>query len=155
MRVISGMCDGAVLPVPAGTLLPPEWERTYPGRKDQAREVRAAVRGVLGGCPMADDVILLISELAGNAVCYSDSSLPGGTFTVRVADFPGDYVYAEVEDQGSDWHGDLARSAKHPHGLYLVRQLAATCGVDCCRRVRIVWFTIGYPAKAAAAELAR
>lgn len=139
------MCDGAVLPVPAGTLLPPEWERTYPGRKDQAREVRAAVRSVLDGCPLADDVILLISELGVNAVSYSDSGKPGGEFTVRVADFPGDYVYAEVEDQGSDWDGDLAGSARRPHGLYIVRKIATSCGVERGRRMRIVWFTISYP----------
>jgi len=56
---------------------------TYPGTTEHIRIVRADLRAVLHECPMADDVILCVSELAANAVVQSRSRLPGGTFTVR------------------------------------------------------------------------
>jgi anti-sigma regulatory factor (Ser/Thr protein kinase) len=92
---------------------------------------------------MADDVVHLASELGANAIVHSDSG-KNGTFTLRFQDFRGEYLYAEVEDQGSDWRGDF-ESAERPHGLYIVREIADTCGVDRGDRIRIVWFTIDYP----------
>jgi anti-sigma regulatory factor (Ser/Thr protein kinase) len=92
---------------------------------------------------MADDVIHLASELGANAIVHSDSG-KNGTFTLRFQDFRGEYLYAEVEDQGSDWRGDF-ESAERPHGLYIVREIADTCGVDRGDRIRIVWFTLDYP----------
>lgn len=139
------MPDGAILPTTNSTSPgPPEWERTYPGQKDQIGKVRADMRGLLGDCPVADDVVLLLSELGTNAISHSKSGTAGGKFIVRVSDFVGDYVYGEVEDEGSDWLGDLVLSARRPHGLYVVRQLATACGVDRGKRTRIVWFTIDY-----------
>jgi|SRR5579859_26435 len=121
------------------------WERTYPGDAAQVGNVRGDVRKHLDGCPVADDVIALVSELSANAILHSSSGQPYGTFTVRVQDFPGACVYAEVEDAGSSWHGDLARSAEPPHGLHMVQMLAATCGAELCARAHIVWFTVSYP----------
>ena len=40
------------------------WEQTYPGRDQQVRHVRAALRPLLGDCPIADDVGLVMSELS-------------------------------------------------------------------------------------------
>lgn len=128
--------------------LPDEWERIYPGKPDQVHMARAGVSEYLRDCPMADDVIAMVSELAANAVLHSRSGHPDGTFTVRAQHAPGKYVYAEVEDDGSDWHGDLARSAERPHGLYLVQALSVTCGVERCENANIVWFTIDYPDEA-------
>ena len=62
----------------------------------------------------------LLSELCANAVLHSDSGKTGGTFTVRAQHAVNRYVRGEVEDQGSDWHGDLSASATRPHGLYLL-----------------------------------
>jgi hypothetical protein len=57
----------------------------------------------------------------------------------------GDHVHAEVRDAGSDWHGDIARSASHPHGLYLLLALAADCGTDVSGRSGTVWFRLDDP----------
>ena len=76
---------------------------TYPGGTEQIRAVRADLRRLLGGCPMADDVILCASELAANAAIHSHSRLPGGSFTVRAKISPGDYAWIEVEDNGGPW----------------------------------------------------
>jgi serine/threonine-protein kinase RsbW len=129
-------------PLPAS--LQRSWEQSYPGTADQLRHVRSALRSFLDGCPVADDAVCLLSELCANAVLHSNSGKSGGTFTVRAQHVDG-YVRAEVEDQGSDWHGELSAAATRPHGLYLLRNLASACGVERIRRVHLVWFRLDYP----------
>ena len=77
------------------------WEQTFPGTTEQVRHVRAALRPLLRDCPVADDVVLLVSELSANAITHSASGKPGGKFTVRLQHFRGEYVWGEVEDDGS------------------------------------------------------
>jgi hypothetical protein len=129
------------------TLVTPQrsWERTYPGTARQLRHVRRALRDFLGSCPVTDDMVWLLSELCANAVIHSDSGKAGGTFTVRAQHVVNRYVRGEVEDLGSDWHGELAAAATHPHGLYLLLNLASACGTERIRRVRVVWFRLDYP----------
>lgn len=43
-------------------------EQAFCGSPDQVACVRAAVRLVLEGCPVADDVVLMLSEVSANAV---------------------------------------------------------------------------------------
>jgi len=135
-------------PTPAAVpAVPPiSWERAYPGTPDQSRHLRAALGPLLAGFPAADEVILLVHELAANAILHSRSGAPGGSFTVRLARVPSGHVTAEVTDQGSSWDGDLAASAAHRHGLYLLRELADACGVRGSCQARTVWFRIGHPA---------
>jgi serine/threonine-protein kinase RsbW len=121
-----------------------QWEHPYPGTTDQVRHVRAALRNFLGDCPVTDDVVHLLSELSANAIAHSDSGKAGGTFTVRAEHFVNSYVWGEVEDQGSNWDGNLSRSARRPHGLYLLERLASDCGVERISRVHVVWFRIDY-----------
>src|SRR5437879_4227173 len=64
-------------------------EVTYPGAAEHIRAVRADLRPLLAHCPMADEVILAVSELAANAALHSNSGLPGGTFIVRAIISPG------------------------------------------------------------------
>jgi serine/threonine-protein kinase RsbW len=120
------------------------WEHPYPGTTDQIRHVRSALREFLGDCPVTDDVVQLLSELSANAIAHSDSGKAGGTFTVRAEHSVNSYVWGEVEDQGSSWDGDLSRSARRPHGLYLLDHVASDCGVEQIRRVHVVWFRIDY-----------
>src|SRR5450631_2437994 len=95
---------------------------SFPGCRDQVRYARAFVARFLDGHPAADDVVLLISELAANACAHSDSGRPGGSYTVRIQVREGGRVHAEVEDQGSRWKGSFAE-IESPHGLFLVRSL--------------------------------
>ncbi len=124
-------------------------ERTYPGRLDHGQQLRAALRSFLGDCPVADEVIVGVWELAANACLHSNSKLLSGQFAITVHDFTGDYVYAEVRDQGSTWNADLGQAAEWPHGLYLVQQIAATYGAAGGRCGWLIWFTVNYPAVAA------
>jgi serine/threonine-protein kinase RsbW len=133
------------LPPPARTTTPAAGrQRTYPGLPAQARIVRADLRPLLTGCPAADDVLLLASELAANAIAHSDSGRPGGTFTVRLTHEPGSGVRAEVADQGSTWPGDLPVCAQPPHGLYLLQALSTACGARRVGPARIVWFRLDH-----------
>jgi serine/threonine-protein kinase RsbW len=88
------------------TVKPPEattFERSYPGTNDQVRQVRADLTPMVEGCPRADDLVLLASELSTNAIVHSRSGVPGGIFTVRAEVRPGDFAWLEVEDQGGPW----------------------------------------------------
>jgi anti-sigma regulatory factor (Ser/Thr protein kinase) len=82
------------------------------------QDARRAVARHLAGCPALDDAVLIVSELASNAILHSASR--GEFFTVR-AEWHADYVWVEAEDLGGPW-----RSRQHddrPHGLDVVEAL--------------------------------
>lgn len=119
--------------------------RTYTASPDQVRIARAFLRGVLEPCPVVDEAVLLISELCTNAVQHSDSRLPGGTFTVHVEVYEGEYVRAEVRDCGGLWTGRTPRT-DGGHGLEIVRKTASDWGRDGDEtRGWIVWFRVDWP----------
>src|ERR1035441_10040176 len=76
---------------------------TYPGRADQVQHARREVARHLRGCPAKDDAVLIVSELASNAVLHSISQ--DEFFTVR-AELHADYVWVEAEDLGGPWRSD-------------------------------------------------
>jgi len=95
------------------------YQRTFHGRADQVAQVRHEIAAHLDGCPAADDVVLIASELAANSIVHSDSA--GEFFTVRCEAYPG-YVWVEVEDLGGPWHREPPDD--RPHGLNIVEALA-------------------------------
>jgi anti-sigma regulatory factor (Ser/Thr protein kinase) len=117
---------------------------TYPGSAEQIRAVRADLRALLDGCPMADDVILCASELAANAALHSRSGLQGGTFTVRASVDLGHRVQVEVEDQGGPWTS-ATTDADRPHGLDIIGALATDWGVTGDHIARTVWARFNWP----------
>jgi anti-sigma regulatory factor (Ser/Thr protein kinase) len=134
---------------PALTLVGPRASAsTYPGGPEHVRQVRADLRRLLDGCPVADDVILCVSELATNAAVHSDSSRSGGTFTVRTESCPGAEVRIEVEDAGGPWVSSDPDPA-HGRGLAIVRTLADDWGINTTPAGRAVWARITWPAPGA------
>jgi serine/threonine-protein kinase RsbW len=119
---------------------------TYPGTTEHIRIVRADLRAALHECPMADDVILCASELAANAAIHSRSSLPGGTFTVRVKISPDDYAWVEVEDDGGPKSPGLRDVIGH-HGLDIVRALATDWGIGGDHTARTIWARFDWPGR--------
>jgi anti-sigma regulatory factor (Ser/Thr protein kinase) len=105
------------------------WTRVFPARPEQVRWARKFLTAAVGGCPVADDAALCLSELAGNSVLHSASSRPGGAFTVNVAIRHGDYVRIEVRDEGGPWD-ERPWTDGRAHGLAIVRALAAESGID-------------------------
>ena len=95
------------------------YEGTFTGAPESAGRARRGVRECLAGCPAAADAVLIVSELAANAVLHSASR--GRSFTVRCEVFR-DYVWVEVEDLGGPWH--CRQRDGRPHGLDIITALA-------------------------------
>jgi anti-sigma regulatory factor (Ser/Thr protein kinase) len=76
-----------------------KFERTYPGEAAQVRQVRDDIARAFGWCPVADDLVLVASEFAANAILHTQSG-NGGKFTVTAGVLIGDYAWIDVEDQG-------------------------------------------------------
>ena len=122
------------------------FERTYRGTADQPRQVRNDLTRIAGECPVRDELVLLASELATNAILHSESGHPGRTFTVRVTLYPGDYAWVEVIDQGGAWVAD-EHDDEHGRGLALVAAIAGdgNWGIDGDSSNRIAWFRLDWP----------
>jgi len=124
---------------PSGTGTPRIFIRSYPGRLDQVRCARVFLRGILDGCPAADDAVLCLGEIAGNAVQHSASGLPGGQLTVRVdAGEPG-YVRVAVADAGGPWK-EPPCDDERGRGLAIVQALASRFEIDGDESGRVVSF---------------
>lgn len=121
-----------------------EFSRTYPGTASQARAVRADLRGLLLGCPIADEVILCASELAANAALHSRSSRPGGTISVRAEICCGHQVRLEVSDDGGPWI-QPPTDPHRPHGLDILAACAAAWGIKDTTTGRTVWAQLDWP----------
>ncbi len=122
------------------------FERAYPGRADQAARVRADLAEFTGDCPVADELVLLVSELVANAVLHSRSGYPGGMFTVHVTLYDGDYAWAEVTDQGGAWVAG-AGDDEHGRGLRIVASVTGdgNWGIEGGKHSRIAWFRLHWP----------
>src|ERR1022692_3077428 len=134
--------------VPLGVVKAPvEFTRAYDGRADQMRDVRAFLAGILDGCPVTDEAVLIADELASNAVRHSNSGKPGGRFTVRVEVHERDYLWVEVEDEGSPPWTPRYPDGETWHGLNIVQQVAGegNWGIDGCTRGWVVWARLDWP----------
>ncbi len=73
--------------------------RAFSGCRDQVARARQFVAGELAGCPVADEAILCVSELATNALMHTASG-DGGKFEVIVQRWTS-LARVSVCDQGS------------------------------------------------------
>jgi serine/threonine-protein kinase RsbW len=115
-------------PQPAGPA-PALRVKAFPATRIQVSEARRFLAGALDGCPAADNAILILSELAANAVLHSASSQPGGTFTVTADIQPGHHVRIEVRDQGGPWTQHAHHDGRS-HGLDIIATLATSHGIS-------------------------
>ncbi|MEU6272373.1 ATP-binding protein [Streptomyces populi] len=83
--------------------MPAKWCRIFPGQAWQVAEARRFVASMLGdeGSDVVDDAVLVVGELAANAVRHTRSGWYRGWFVV-VMHFDDDRVRIEVTDQGGD-----------------------------------------------------
>lgn len=102
-----------------GVAVPSLYQQEFAGRGEQVGRVRRELERRLSGHPLCDDVVLVGSELATNAILHSQSR--ARTFTVRCGTFSG-YVRIEVEDLGGPWRSRTG--SDRPHGLDIVASLA-------------------------------
>jgi anti-sigma regulatory factor (Ser/Thr protein kinase) len=121
------------------------FERDYRGTSDQAQHVRADLVRVAADCPVSDDLVLLASELATNAILHSRSGHPDRTFTMRVTLYPGDHAWVEVIDQGGTWTADEFDD-EHGRGLAIVAAVAGdgNWGIAGDAACRAAWFRLNW-----------
>jgi anti-sigma regulatory factor (Ser/Thr protein kinase) len=118
------------------------YTETYPADPAQVRQARAALTALLRDCPIADDVVLVASELVTNSVRHS-LSRDGGEFTLR-AEVGAGFVRMEVADAGGPWGGGSGDDGR-PHGFDVVDAIAGprNWGVDGDAGGRVAWARLG------------
>jgi anti-sigma regulatory factor (Ser/Thr protein kinase) len=117
----------------------------FDGSPEEIQNVRAFVGQIVAGFPATDDVVLLSSEIATNAVLHSASGADG-TFSVSVLVESG-WVRVEVHDLGSDTAPTIRRSRQPGEsgaGLSLVEMIADRWGFHGGQRGRVVWFEMDW-----------
>lgn len=120
---------------------------TFDGVPEQLADVREHVREAVGDVDGVDDVVLVASELAGNAIRHSMSGSPGGSFVLELAEFQ-DAWHVRVTDQGGSagpTSGTAAEADEAGRGLPIVIALARAWGVIGDSAGRTVWAEIPYP----------
>ena len=120
------------------------WSGVFPGDLARLGGVRRWVQGLLPESGHRDDVVLVASELAANAVRHTRSGADGGRFIVEVCGAPG-WTRVVVGDQGS-----LASEPRvvEMHGLFVVQGLSRDWGIAGGRDACFVWADIARPADA-------
>ncbi|MFD3821592.1 ATP-binding protein [Streptomyces sp. NPDC058625] len=110
------------------------WARSFPGQAQQVAHARHFVAALLEDedSRLIEDAVLVVSELAANAVRHTRSGRCHGWFLVIVG-FGEDLVRIEVIDQGGHQEPRV-RSANSPveesgRGLMLVSACAKDWGV--------------------------
>ena len=119
--------------------------RTFAGLPEEIHNVRDFVGQLLAGCPVADGVVLLASELATNAVRHTASGA-NGTFCILVQAVDG-RVRVEVHDMGSVAAPAVCRSdspEESGRGLALVEAIADRWGFHGSQFGRVVWFEMDW-----------
>jgi serine/threonine-protein kinase RsbW len=132
---------------PGAAVLAQSW---FPGRSASVPQARRFVAGLLDDeFGARDDVLLLVSEVAANAVRHSASG-DGGEFEVAVSVTAG-LVRVDIGDQGgasephlTDQDG-LADALTGGRGLRIVDALAAKWGHAGDELGRVVWFEVQAP----------
>ncbi len=117
--------------------------RAFPGRADQIAKARDFTRRVLASCPVLDEAVLLLSELATNALEHTATG-SGGHFDVLIYRYETLLIIA-VRDEGS-YKVPATRSldelAEDGRGLGLVELIADRWGYCGDERGRTVWFEL-------------
>ena len=121
--------------------------RVFPGRHEQVAQARRFVGRVLDGCPVTDEAVLCVSELATNALLHTGSGA-GGKFEV-IVQHGESWARVAVCDEGSPVR-PAARAldsvSEDGRGLGLVALVADRWGQCGDEYSRTVWFEFRWDA---------
>ncbi|WP_416967450.1 ATP-binding protein [Streptomyces sp. 4F14] len=124
--------------------MPKMWHRAFPGLAWQVAEARHFVGALLGdeNEALVNDAVIVVGELAANAVRHTRSGWYRGWFIV-IVHFDDDLIRIEVVDQGGD-EEPLQRKVTGPaeetgRGLMMVAACAKDWGVKGGSNGRRVW----------------
>ena len=123
----------------------PVWSRGFPRTLEAAGKARSFLREVLGSRiphQVLDDVILMTSELAINAVRHVPSA--EGDWLEVLVDHGDDVLRISVRDPGKDFANERVSSAGEigGWGLHLVGELSSRWGVAPDSDGTAVWFEV-------------
>ena len=114
--------------------------KTFPARADQVAQLRTVIKDTLTDHPACDTVVLLASELAGNAIRYSGSRF--FAFTIARTHHGG--LHAAIIDEGRTGFPHLkneAADAEQGRGMKIVDALAERWGIIRHADIGVaVWF---------------
>jgi anti-sigma regulatory factor (Ser/Thr protein kinase) len=117
---------------------------TVPASPEAGLELRRAIRslGRYCGPKVADDVELLVTELATNGVKHAEINCDGNRITL-VARVDHDVLRVSVRDRGTGFEPDRPRARSEPGGwgLVLVEGIADRWGVE-HEPSTTVWFEL-------------
>jgi anti-sigma regulatory factor (Ser/Thr protein kinase) len=121
------------------------FSQVFPGRPEHVRDVRHWVRDQLPPCPARDDVEVIASELAANAVVHTASGEPGGEVAAWLTWWP-DQVRVVVGDGGAATAPVLVADAvgERQRGLALVAALALSWAHAGDRAGRWTWADVAW-----------
>ncbi|MGH3343076.1 MAG: ATP-binding protein [Carbonactinosporaceae bacterium] len=114
--------------------------RAFPGDPASLAEARAWVAGLLAHLPVVDDAVLVVSELATNALAHTASARGGYTVAVRICG--PDRLRLSVSDLGSPTPPMLAdpdTDTESGRGLRIVAAITVRWGVCASHAGRSVW----------------
>jgi serine/threonine-protein kinase RsbW len=117
--------------------------RAFPGRADQVARARDFARRVIESCPVLDEAVLLVSELATNALEHTATG-DGGHFDVIVLRCETSLMVG-VSDNGSvriPASCALDPESENGRGLGLVELIADRWGRCGGRNGRTIWFEL-------------
>ncbi|MEU4720720.1 ATP-binding protein [Nonomuraea dietziae] len=115
--------------------------RVFLGSAISVLEARRFVTAFLPTWPDLDDAVLIVSELATNAVRHTNSGRPGGRFIVSL-EVIGSTLGVAVQDEGGPRSPrllPLSPTEMGGRGLALVSDLSAKWGVVGDENGRTVW----------------
>jgi serine/threonine-protein kinase RsbW len=118
-------------------------QRTFPGRANQIARAREFTKRVLGTCPVTDEAVLLVSELATNALEHTSTG-DGGQFRITICRNVTSLLIG-VSDNGSvktPEPGPLDPESQTGRGLELVELIADQWGYCGGEHGRTVWFEL-------------
>jgi serine/threonine-protein kinase RsbW len=111
-------------------------ERVFERTPPAVREIRRFVAELLGDAPTAEEAVLLVSELATNAVRYG----AGDQVTVCVT--IAEEIRIEVGDASPQLPAPLNPEGGHGRGLHILEAIATDWGAQRRDSGKVVWFTL-------------
>jgi hypothetical protein len=133
------------------------WRRVFKGEERQLAVMRRWLASLLPASPARDDVTLIATELASNAICHTASG-QGGSLTVEVTWWRS-VVRVGVADCGGPAEPRVIEDpdGERGRGLLLVSGMSLRTGACGDQRGRLVWADVRWdgPPPAAGAVMPR
>jgi hypothetical protein len=122
----------------------------FPAHARHIEDARSALKALLNGSPITDDVLLCASEVVTHSVVNGDSDNLLSDYTLSAGLYDDGHIRVEIEDAGRPWPALIRAAGDGGLGLLILRQLASGWGAEGNGRGRwTVWFEVAPEPRAA------